>query len=151
MDKFNSTEEILLFAIEREQEAVNFYTRLSANSKNDEMKRVFEEFAMEEVGHKAKLQKIKDEQIYIFSPENVLDLNISDYVVPDVITPDISYQAALIVAMNREKAAFKLYLKLASLTDIPALKELFMALAQEESKHKLRFEIEYDENVLKEN
>ena len=151
MDKFNSVEEILIFAIEREQEAVNFYTRLSANAKNDEMKKVFVEFAQEEVAHKARLTRIKEEHIYIFAPEKVLDLNISDYTVPDVITPDISYQATLIVAMNREKAAFKLYTKLASKAEEPGLKDLFMSLAQEESKHKLRFEIEYDEYVLKEN
>ena len=151
MDKFNSADEILIFAIEREQEAVNFYQRLSANAKNEEMKKVFADFAQEEEGHKARLQKIKEDKIYIFAPEKVLDLNISDYVVPDVITPDISYPATLIVAMNREKAAFKLYLKLASITEVSGLKELFTALAQEESKHKLRFEIEYDEFVLKEN
>jgi rubrerythrin len=151
MDKFSSVEDILIFAIEREQEAVNFYNRLSTNSKNAEMKKVFADFALEEVAHKAKLQKIKDEQIYVFEPEKVLDLNISDYTIPDVVTPDIGYQASLIVAMNREKAAFKLYLKLSSKTDVPSLKELFLSLAQEESKHKLRFEIEYDEYVLKEN
>jgi len=151
MNKFNSVEDIINFAIEREQEAVNFYTRLSANSKNEEMKLVFEEFAQEELKHKAKLQKVKDEHIYIFNPEKVLDLNISDYIIPDVVTPDIGYQAALIVAMNREKAAYKLYLRLAAKTDNPATRELFSTLAQEEAKHKLRFEVEYDEYVLKEN
>jgi rubrerythrin len=125
MNKFNSVEDIINFAIEREQEAVNFYTRLSANSKNEEMKLVFEEFAQEELKHKAKLQKVKDEHIYIFNPEKVLDLNISDYIIPDVVTPDIGYQAALIVAMNREKAAYKLYLRLAAKTDNPATIELF--------------------------
>jgi hypothetical protein len=31
------------------------------------------------------------------------------------------------------------------------MRNIFLALAQEESKHKLRFEIEYDEFVLREN
>jgi len=31
------------------------------------------------------------------------------------------------------------------------LKNIFLSLAQEEAKHKLRFEIEYDDYILKEN
>jgi rubrerythrin len=31
------------------------------------------------------------------------------------------------------------------------MRELFQMLAQEESKHKLRFELEYDDYVLREN
>ena len=34
-------------------------------------------------------------------------------------------------------------------TEDPELKKLFSVLAQEESKHKLRLETEYDENVLR--
>lgn len=151
MDKFKNADEILDFAIEKEQEAVNFYTRLANNARNEEMKQVFEQFAQEEVSHKMRLQKIKDDRSFVFSEEKVMDLSISDYVVPTKITPDMSYQDALVVAMNREKAAFKLYMKLASQVDDGTLKELFLTLAQEESKHKLRFELEYDEYVLKEN
>ena len=44
-----------------------------------------------------------------------------------------------------------LYMNLSNKTANKELKDLFLMLAMEESKHKLRFEIEYDENVLKEN
>ncbi|TRZ66073.1 rubrerythrin [bacterium] len=151
MDKFQNVDAILDFAIHNEQEAVNFYSKLSQNSKNEEMKNVFQEFAQEEVKHKARLQKIKDDGVFVFSQEVVMDLKISDYTTPDIVSPDMSYQEILIVAMNREKAAFKLYTKLSSKTDDSNLKSLFLDLAQEESKHKLRFELEYDEYVLREN
>jgi len=36
-------------------------------------------------------------------------------------------------------------------TTDPSMKALFLSLAQEESKHKLRFEVEYDEYILREN
>ncbi len=52
--------------------------------------------------------------------------------------------------MKAEKAAFKLYHTLASTTDDPALKATLLGLAQEEAKHKLRFEIEYDDEFLRE-
>jgi rubrerythrin len=40
---------------------------------------------------------------------------------------------------------------LADATDNAAVRDLFLVLAQEEAKHKLRFELEYDEHILKEN
>jgi rubrerythrin len=63
----------------------------------------------------------------------------------------MDYQDALDVAMHREKAAFALYTDLAGATDDPELQELFTALAQEEAKHKLFLEREYDEHVLTDN
>lgn len=63
----------------------------------------------------------------------------------------MTYQDALVLAMKKEKSAFKLYMNLSNKIANKELKDLFLMLAMEESKHKLRFEIEYDENVLKEN
>jgi rubrerythrin len=53
--------------------------------------------------------------------------------------------------MKEEKAAFRLYTDLAERTPDPAIRQTFLSLAQEEAKHKLRFEIEYDDYILKEN
>jgi rubrerythrin len=58
----------------------------------------------------------------------------------------MDYQDALIVAMKKEKAAFRLYMDLADFTGDEGLKALLVMMAQEEAKHKLRFEVEYDEN-----
>jgi rubrerythrin len=151
MDIFNSVDEILDFAIKAEQDAVDFYTDLSKSMVHPEMQSVFIEFAQEEVKHKAKLTKVKEENIFELSKEKIADLKIADYTVVIKPNPDMSYQDALILAMNREKAAFKLYTKLSTKTDDANLKSLFLSLAQEESKHKLRFELEYDEFILKEN
>jgi len=151
MADFKNINDVLDFAIKREQEAVDFYTNLSSKARNEEMKEVFKEFAMEEVKHKARLQKIKDEGIFEISEEKVLDLKISDYTDNVTPSPEMSYEEALRLAMNKEKAAYKLYMKLSTKTDNQNLKEVFLSLAQEESKHKLRFEIEYDEYVLREN
>jgi rubrerythrin len=115
------------------------------------MQETFLEFAQEEIKHKARLMKIKEEKLFTSSPETINSLNISDYTTSGNFTLDLSYQDALILAMLKEKAAFKLYINLSQKTSIPFLKELFLSLAQEESKHKLRFELEYDEYILKEN
>jgi rubrerythrin len=81
----------------------------------------------------------------------VIDLKIADYLVEVKEKADMTYQEVLVLAMQKEKAAFKLYQNLASKATDGNVKSIFLSLAQEEAKHKLRFEIEYDEFVLREN
>jgi rubrerythrin len=151
MKTFANIDEIIDFAMQTEQDAVDFYTRLASTMKNKQMQEVFLEFAREEVGHKARLQKIRDERLFDLEVEKVRDLKISDYVVAGNPSGDMEYADALVLAMKREKAAFKLYTTLSERTDSPEIKRIFQALAVEESRHKLRFEIEYDEYVMREN
>lgn len=151
MKEFNSINDILDFAINAEQEAVDFYNQLAENAKTEDMKYVFVEFAQEEINHKARLTKIKNEGSFKVEIKDISDLKIADYTVNVKPTPDMSYQEALVLAMNKEKAAFKLYSALAKRASDENMRDIFISLAQEESKHKLRFEIEYDEYVLREN
>lgn len=151
MEKFKNIDDVLDFAMKSEQEAVDFYNQLASTMQNQEMKDTFLQFAKEEVSHKARLQKIKDERLFDLSDEKVQDLKISDYVVNVKPTPDMKYADALVLAMKKEKAAFKLYTNLAERTENPEIKAVFQNLAVEESKHKLRFELEYDEYVMREN
>jgi len=152
MQKFNSLDEILDFAIKDELRAANLYADLAKRSRNKEIQKVFEQFSQEELGHKSKLERMKTGEKVIASDEKVQDLKIGDYLV-EVSTSrdDLSYQDALIVAMKEEKAAFKLYSDLAARTDDASARDVFLMLAQEEARHKLRFEIEYDEYILSEN
>ena len=148
MKALGSVDEILDFAIGKEEEAAQLYTRLGRQTEKSWMRQVFEEFAREERGHKAKLQSVKEGKRLLPSAEEVMDLKIADYVMDVEPSSDLDYQDALILAMKEEKAAFKLYSDLAAATDDEALRATLLALAQEEAKHKLRFEIEYDEHIL---
>jgi len=151
MKEFKSVDDILVFAIDEEQKAVDFYSKLASNARSEEMKEVFTEFAEEEIKHKTRLTKIREEGVFDMPKESVHDLKISDYVVNVKPTPEMTYEEALIVAMKKEKAAFKLYTNLAGKAPNEYLKDVFLSLAAEESKHKLRFEVEYDDYVLREN
>jgi len=151
MKEFETIDDILDFAIQSEQNAVDFYSKLATESRNEEMKQVFVQFAKEEMGHKAGLLKIKTNGTFAVKDEIVLDLKMSDYLVDIEPTPDMSYEQALVIAMKREKNAFKLYTHLSAKAPTDELKRIFQSLAVEESKHKLRFELEYDEFILKEN
>ncbi|MFH1374348.1 MAG: ferritin family protein [bacterium] len=148
---FDSADKILDFAIQNEQLAADFYTRLADKMNAQSMKDVFLQFAEEEKGHKAKLERVRTGKLLLGAEKKILDLKIGDNLVEIDLSGDLSYQEALIVAMKAEKAAFKLYTNLAAATDDDGLKQIFLDLAQEEAKHKLRFEIEYDDNILTEN
>jgi rubrerythrin len=149
MKRFGSVDDILDFAIAREVEANKFYTDLAQRMDNPAMRKVFDDFAAEERGHKARVEAVKQAEIEL-SQEQVASLDIADYVVAGNVRPDMDYAEALILAMKREKASYKLYLDLAAVAEAEDLTNMFLALAQEEAKHKLRFEIEYDDQVLKE-
>lgn len=151
MEEFKTMNDILDFAINSEQEAVEFYSALAGNAKNTEMVETFVQFAKEEMGHKAKLMKIKNEGTFEVRSEQITDLKIADYLIDIEASPNMSYEDALIVAMKKEKSAFRLYSDLAAKAPNTNMRDIFLSLAQEESKHKLRFEIEYDDFVLREN
>lgn len=151
MKEFKHVDEILVFAIEQEQKAVDFYTGLAKEARNEEMKKVFVEFAGEEIKHKQRLTRIREEGVFSMPRQHVTDLKIADYMVDVKASGKLSYEDTLVLAMKREKAAFKLYTTLAKRAPNDELKEIFETLAMEESRHKLRFELEYDEYVLREN
>jgi rubrerythrin len=148
---FKSINEIIDFAIEKENEAAEFYKELATKMQQNYMKAVFLQFSEEEQGHKEKLMKLKEGKILLSATDKVMDLKIGDHMVPVDLSIDpshLSYQQALILAMRAEKEAYKLYLNLSQATDKTELKNLFQSLAIEEAKHKLRFEVEYDDNIL---
>jgi len=144
-------DEILDFAIGREQAAHDFYMDIAKKMGGRGMKEIFVQFASEELGHKAKLKGIKEGKRLLPSSEKVMNLKIADYVVDVDPSSELDYQKSLILAMKREKSSYKLYTDLAEAVQDEDLARTFHALAQEEAKHKLRFEVEYDDQVLTEN
>ena len=149
--KFDSVEQILAFAIKTEQAAADFYTDLAGKVEYEQIKEAFLEFAAEEMGHKKKLQAVAQGKVLLNSEKRVVDLKIGDYLIEVEAKPDMGFQEALIVAIQNESNAYTLYKNLAVATDDAGLKDLFLGLAQEEAKHKLRFEVEYEDFVYQRN
>ena len=147
----NTIDEILDFAIEKEQEAFEFYTLWSSKAESSAISDVFKELADNEKAHKAFLADVKSGKSIPPSPKEVTNLSISDYLVEVEPAPGMDYQTALMVAMQREKSANQLYKNLASKISVEDVKNMFLTLAQEEAKHKLRLESIYDDEILKEN
>jgi rubrerythrin len=141
----NPEEEILKFAIDSEQEAYEFYTEMAERAQRPEAREFFKRAACEEQAHKAKLEAVQRGNLLLSAGEKIEELDVTDYLISDEASPGMTYQEALILAMKKEKAAFRLYSDIAETATDPRIKELLLSLAQEEAKHKLRFEIEYDE------
>lgn len=147
----NAVKEILSFAITREEESRDFYIEMSKKLKKPAMAKLFEDFSKEEAKHIVKLTEVQNGAEIVFTPQKINDLKIADYTIIDERTTDVNYQQALLIAMRREKKAFQLYTNLSEAAVDDTVRNLFAYLAQEEAKHKLRIEIEYDEQVLNEN
>jgi len=146
-----SIEEILEFAIDREQQAVDFYTRLSSIAPGKQLQDLMLDYAREEQRHKDKLLAVKTGGKLDNEHKRPLDLRMADYLVDVEETPEMTYQDALIIAMKREQVAFKLYTDMAAKVEDAELKSLFESLAREEASHKNYFESEYDDKVYTDN
>jgi rubrerythrin len=147
----NTVDEILDYAIGQEQQAADFYADMAQRAEQGGMKDIFLDFSREEERHRDKLLNVKQGEHELSAHQEVIDLKISDYLVDVEAHENISYQDALIIAMQRERAAFQLYSDLAEKVTEDELRQLFQGLAKEEAKHKLFFESEYDERVLRDN
>lgn len=147
----NTADEILDFAITREEEAAAFYRDLAERVNTTGLKNLLISFAKEEEGHRAKLIGIKSGKRFAHAEGDVLDLKISDYVIDAEAHDNMGVEEALTVAIKREQSAVALYNDLATKTDDADLATTFRALAKEEAHHKLRFEMEYDDKVFREN
>jgi len=142
--------DLLDFAIEKEQEACDFYTNLAGRVKNAAMKAELERLAGMERMHKTKLQQLNPADPF-WQRKHHPDLKIADYVVAATPSPNMSFQDLVSIAMQRELSAMRLYSDLAREVDDPELQKMMLILAEEESAHKHYFETLWDEHVLKEN
>ncbi len=146
--QFSNVEEILDYAIEREEMTAKMYHDLATTVERPGMKEAFLEFAAEEGRHKARLMKIKAGDMPAVSYEKVANLEIGEHLVQPEISKNMNFQEVLAFAIKSEKVAYDLYIRLAAASTDAGLTDVFRSLAQEEAKHKLRFEQEYEDKVL---
>jgi len=148
MNQKLSYAEIIQFAIDNEQSAVDLYSDMAERTKNPAGKVFFKELADMERGHKTKLERLDTGYFSAKAIKPPEDLKISDYLVDVKLEPDSSYQDILLFAAKQEKAASELYTDFAKMySNQPEIQKIFEILAQEESTHKLKLEREYDDNV----
>ena len=146
MGNVDSSSGILEFAISKEVESYHFYMAITRRVDTAKMREVFEELAAEELEHKAKLELeiIKTGKVLPAQEEPQAGPD-SDYIVSeDNALLEMDYRDMLLLAIEKEDASFRTYVNLVANAGDEQTQELLLALAEEEVKHKLRFETEYD-------
>ena len=145
MHKTDSYEDVLEFAIDREIDANQFYLALASRVDKKEIREVFEELAQEELEHKAKLELELMKMGKTVEIKQLPETPQRTYIISDDhLLLDMDYGNMLKLAMEKEEAAFRLYVDLVQNAHDTESREMLLGLAQEEVRHKLRFQIEYD-------
>ncbi|MFC1676369.1 ferritin family protein [Planctomycetota bacterium] len=143
-EKYCDTE-ILEHAISREVDAYYFYMAIAEHVEDPEMSKVLREFAAEEIDHKKKLELelLKVGHTIPVDPELPKPTR-DNYIISNTDKPlDMEYIDILLLAIEKEKASFRTYIELLATVHDPQSREVLLEIAEEEVKHKMRFEIEY--------
>ena len=148
MIKFRSIEEILTFAMHKEEASYLFYTDMARMMEDKLVSELFEEFAGDELGHREQLQlEIMKSGRVVNTDEDWSDRTARDYTLDGELPENFSCADALRLAIEKESAAFKLYIDLTRFAEDQEAIDMFTALAEEEVRHKIKFESAYEKQT----
>jgi rubrerythrin len=102
-------DDVVNFAIDKEQKAMEFYQKCADRAKNPGIKKFFQEMAAEEQRHRDMLKELDVLGISDVQLAKVEDLRIGDYLVDVQFYDEITYQEALTLAMKKEEKAHAFY------------------------------------------
>lgn len=142
-------ERLVSLAIQREEEAYEFYMKAAKESEFKSSMKLLKDLAHQEVSHKKKLQEaLKKGVCGTFTCDTMEELermNLSQYLVDIPLRPSSTPQDVLIVAIKRETAANSFYKALSELTGSGVHRAVFETLAGEEEVHRTRLQNMYDD------
>jgi rubrerythrin len=143
--ELKTVEDVVRFAVRKEEASVQFYLDLAKQMEDPATKIIFEILSRKELEHKSnlelemmKLGKTVTEQIYSVSEEQ------DSYVELDNEARKMGFTDALRLAVRKERAAFLLFTELVAQTSDPELRSFFLELAEEEMRHLIQLENEYN-------
>jgi rubrerythrin len=137
--------DILMVGVNRETEANIFYNIMSQYTEDPQVVEMCRQFAEEELIHKTNLElEILKLGRTVNNPPNISSSTPLDFMVDLSKVSHMDCGDLLVIAMNKEKEAFRFYLELYAMMDNPEFREVLMEMAEEEARHKLRFEIHYN-------
>jgi len=146
--QFTNFQDILDFAIKREEEAIQGYRKMREIAKTPGIEKLLAELQEEERNHKNLLENVNLEKIDALEIHEVTDLKISDYLIEEPLEAEMTFQDLLIFAAKKEQKAVELYTKMGQKVGSEELKKLFDFLIEQEKTHKLKLEDEYEKHVL---
>jgi rubrerythrin len=133
-------------AIYKEIASQSLYIEAQRETDDPAAKAMLAELAAEELKHAETLRKLKEGgwRPTDWHRETLSDLKLSDYFNGPDTLEGVGLQEALIFAMKREQQSVDFYSQMMGTLRQEAAKMLCARLAQEELKHKMKLELEYE-------
>ena len=145
-------DEIIKFAIKKEEEAYELYTSVAQKTNLPAVRKLMEEIANDELGHKVVLENLTKAEEFLKSDiKQVPDLKLSDHLISHPIDENSDIQEVLTFAMKEEKAAYELYIQLSKGATEVKYSSIFEKLGQMELIHKNKLESLYDDMFYSDN
>jgi rubrerythrin len=137
--------EVIDLAIQREEEAYDFYMDILIKLEDPSIKDTIEFIANEEKKHKAFLVNYRAGD---YGPDalrmtDVVEYKISEYLEEPEITKETKREDIYLIASHRELRSHRFYTELANMHDANNIKEMLLKMANEELKHKEKMEYLY--------
>jgi rubrerythrin len=148
--EFVTLEEVIAFAVEREETAYRLYSRAAEISGSPSAKKMFLELAQEEATHKDVFARIDADKLDDLKVCKLPEATIGQYLKDVPFRPDMNYQEILTFALKAEESAYQLYKAAAGATENQKLQKTLLAFAEVELAHRRKIEALYDEHVLTE-
>jgi rubrerythrin len=145
--EFESTTDILKFSISKEKASIQFYRDLLRHLSDPTTQSLFEVLIQKEKEHIEALQLEIEKLGYTVDTD--IEKPDSTFIWDEQLETDepvshMSFIEALLLAIQKERAAFRLYAKLLATVKDQELSEVLLALAEEEMRHVLQLEREYE-------
>jgi rubrerythrin len=137
--------DIIDLAIQREQEAYDFYMDIYNHLEDASVKDTLEFIAGEEKKHKAFLVNYREGNYGVdaLRMADVVDYKIAEHLEEPEIQEQISSQDVYLIASHREHRSHQFYSELANLHPDGDTKTMLLKMANEELKHKEKMEYLY--------
>jgi rubrerythrin len=137
--------EVIDLAIQREEEAYDFYMDIISKLEDSSIKDTIEFIANEERKHKAFLVNYRQGD---YGPDalrmtDVVDYKISQYLEEPEITKDTKREDIYLIASHRELRSHQFYTEMANMHEANNIKDMLLKMANEELKHKEKMEYLY--------
>jgi rubrerythrin len=133
-------------AIYKEIASQSLYLEAQRETDDPAAKTMLVELAAEELKHADTLRKTKEAgwQPTDWNRRTLTDLRLSDYLSGPDTLEGAGLQEVLIFAMKREQQSVAFYSQMMGTLRMESAKMLCARLAQEELKHKMKLELEYE-------
>jgi rubrerythrin len=144
MTEQQTISQIIRLAIRREQEAYNFLMAVSECVESAGLKYMLRDLAKEELGHKDKLEMELMKLGEVVQQQDSQTEAENPYYIESDECATMDYADLLSLCIEKEDISFRFYIEMAVQVSREESRDTLLALAEQELRHKLRFEAEYE-------